>query len=51
MEKGVRRRFKLPLKQHDQEMLQNILVTLWVTAMMLIGFYLMVNLYDTSRMI
>lgn len=46
MENGVRRRFKLP-----QEMLQNVVVTLWVIAMMLIGFYVMVNLYDTSRMI
>ena len=46
MENGVQRRFKLP-----HEMLQNVVVTLWVIAMMLIGFYVMVHLYDTSRMI
>jgi hypothetical protein len=41
----------LPLKERDAEGLQNILTTLWVIALMLVGFYLMIKLHDTSRVI
>lgn len=40
---------KFDLKGRDQQMLQNILVILWVIAIMLIGFYLLDNLYDTPE--
>ncbi|MET0567686.1 MAG: hypothetical protein ABWZ74_01295 [Hyphomicrobiaceae bacterium] len=40
---------KFDLKGRDQQMLQNILVILWVIAIMLIGFYLLDNLYGTPE--